>query len=133
LDYSLWATLPADYTSTLAFLFVRQHAILALWASFRLDSLHAILLMRTANNHWQTHWLSLAQNWQHLLADAGLGEIAHSVGYALRPLAPLAAQILWVVQPGFAILGHSEAVGALAALLDEPEAPDPAAQAGTDE
>lgn len=89
--------------------------------------------MRTVNNHWQTRWLSLAQSWQHLLIDAGLEEIAHSVGYALRPLAPLAAQILWVVQPGFAILGHSEAVGALAALLDEPEAPDPAARAGTDE
>lgn len=80
--------------------------------------------MRETNNHWQTRWLTLAQTWQRHLADAGLGEIACALKQAFKPLVPIAAQVLWFSQPGFALFGQSEAVNSLAELLDEPQHPD---------
>lgn len=74
--------------------------------------------MRETNDIWKTRWSTLAQRWRHHLADAGLGEITQAVGHAFKPLAPFAAQVLWVTQPGFALFGHSEAVDALAEMLD---------------
>jgi hypothetical protein len=40
----------------------------------------------------------------------------------LRPLFPVAAQLLWVAQPTFSLFGEAEAIGALAGLLEEPDA-----------
>ncbi len=77
--------------------------------------------MRETSGAWQTRWSALAQRWQRRLADAGLGEIAQAVGPAFKPLAPFAAQVLWFTQPGFALFGHSEAIDALAEMLDAPQ------------
>lgn len=70
---------------------------------------------------------------EHHLASAGLGEIVHAIGHALQPLAPLAAQMLWFSQPGFALFGQSEAISSLAELLNEPQHFDCMAQPETDE
>ncbi len=77
--------------------------------------------MRETKDTWQARWLALAQSWQKRLADAGLGEIAQAMGQAFKPLAPFAAQVLWVTQPGFALFNRSEAIHALAELLDAPQ------------
>jgi hypothetical protein len=77
--------------------------------------------MRETNDIWKTRWLALADRWQSRLSDAGLGEITQAVGQAFKPLAPFAAQMLWFVQPGFALFGHSEAIHTLAEILDAPQ------------
>lgn len=53
-----------------------------------------------------------ARGWQHaaaLLLDA------------LAPIAPLASQLLWTVQPVAGVFGMHEAVRDLADMLDEPD------------
>lgn len=77
--------------------------------------------MRETNDTWQTHWVALAERWQSRLASVGLGGIAEVVSQALKPLAPFAAQLLWFAQPGFALLGYSDALHSLAELLDAPQ------------
>lgn len=60
--------------------------------------------------------------WHARLADAGLDSIVAPLTEVLRPLGPVAAQLLWVMQPTFGLFGYAQAVDALADLLDDPEA-----------
>jgi hypothetical protein len=69
---------------------------------------------------WQARWLTLAHNWRQRAEKAGLGDVASAVMEALQPLAPLAAQVLWVAQPTFSLIGRGVAVGALAEMLENP-------------
>jgi hypothetical protein len=69
---------------------------------------------------WQERWLTLARNWRQRAEEAGLGDVSSAVMEALQPLAPLAAQVLWVAQPTFSLIGRGAAVGALAEMLESP-------------
>lgn len=73
--------------------------------------------MRTDTSQWRTRWLSLARRASDRLAEAGLEGFAETFAIVLRPLGPLAANLLWVAEP---IVGES--VGALAELLADEEA-----------
>jgi hypothetical protein len=69
---------------------------------------------------WQERWLRLADQWQERADQAGLGGLSRGVMDALQPLAPLAAQVLWVAQPTLSLFGRGEAVGVLAEMLENP-------------
>jgi hypothetical protein len=69
---------------------------------------------------WQERWHTLARNWQQRAEQAGLGDVSSAVMEALQPLAPLAAQLLWVAQPTFGLIGRGAAIGALAEMLEHP-------------
>jgi len=66
-----------------------------------------------------------AQEWRRRLEQAGLGELAGALADGLKPLSPLAAQLLWFAQPGFALFGQADAVGALANALSGDDDPSP--------
>jgi hypothetical protein len=70
---------------------------------------------------WQERWLALAQEWRVRLSEAGLDGLALTLIRAARPLGPLLASTVWVVQPGLGTLGYGQAAGALADLLDDPQ------------
>jgi hypothetical protein len=69
---------------------------------------------------WQERWHTLARSWQRRVEQAGLGDVSSAVMEALQPLAPLAAQLLWVAQPTFGLIGRGTAIGALAEMLEHP-------------
>ncbi|HEC24124.1 MAG TPA: hypothetical protein ENI95_14525 [Chloroflexi bacterium] len=83
----------------------------------------SVLYCQTMNekSHWRTRWLELAHTWEERLSEAGLLGVARPLSEALRPLAPLLAQFLWIAQPAFGLFGQAGAVGALAELLEEPD------------
>jgi|GEM_PF-1395239 len=66
---------------------------------------------------WRERWLVLAEAWESRAAEAGLSDILEALRGAFHPLMPLAAQLLYVSQPTFALFGQADAVGALAELL----------------
>ncbi len=74
----------------------------------------------------ESHGEQLIRGWEQRLERAGLSDLANIVKEGFRPLAPLAAQLLWFAQPGFALFGQSEAVGDLASFLagEEDSSPD---------
>jgi hypothetical protein len=74
--------------------------------------------MSTDSFDWQERWRTLARTWQGHADQAGLGGVSRTVLEALQPLAPLAAQLLWVAQPTFSLIGRGAAVGALAEMLE---------------
>jgi hypothetical protein len=55
-------------------------------------------------------------------AGNGLTPLNSVLWEAFRPLGPLAVNLLWFSQPGFALFGKAEWVDRLAALLENPEA-----------
>jgi hypothetical protein len=69
---------------------------------------------------WQERWVTLAHNWQQRADQAGLGGVSRAMMEALQPLAPLAAQLLWVAQPTFSLFGRGAAIGVLAEMLEGP-------------
>ena len=79
--------------------------------------------MSTEGNRWRTRWVEWMQAWEARAQDAGLAGLVESLRDGLQPLAPLAAQVLWVAQPTAALFGEADAVGALADLLEHPETP----------
>lgn len=78
--------------------------------------------MTRTDNPWRARWVTLVERWQHEAADAGLSDVLGALQMGLRPLAPLAAQVLWVAQPTFALFGEADAITALAELLEDPGA-----------
>lgn len=74
----------------------------------------------------QSRWFRRAERWRVRFADLGLESLLGAFGEALRPLGPLAAQVLWVAQPTLGVLGGSlsEEAGTLADLLHDPAALD---------
>jgi hypothetical protein len=72
----------------------------------------------------ETRWRAITQAWEERLADAGLADLAQAMREAMRPLAPLAAQLVWFAQPAFALFGRYEAAGELAEYLNDPDALD---------
>lgn len=71
-------------------------------------------------------WIRRARTWQDRLADLGLESLIDALANVARPLAPLAAQVLWVAQPALGALhgGLSQEAGDLAELLHDPAALD---------
>ena len=67
-------------------------------------------------------WLQRAAAWEQRASDVGLSGVYTSLREALTPLGPVAAQLLWVAQPTFELLGESNSIGALADLLEHPSA-----------
>lgn len=74
----------------------------------------------------QSRWFRRAGRWRARFADLGLESQFEVLGEVLRPLGPLAAQMLWVVQPTLGIFDGdlSKEAGALADLLHDPTALD---------
>ena len=60
----------------------------------------------------------IADRWSQRMEDAGLGGLWGAVRDGLKPLGPLAAQLIWFAQPGLALFGQSDPAGELAALLN---------------
>jgi hypothetical protein len=75
--------------------------------------------MSEQETHLRSVWLDRLRGWRERLDQAGLGGLADGLQQGLRPLGPLAAQVLWFSQPGFALFGQYEAIGGLADLLDD--------------
>ncbi|MBN1122584.1 MAG: hypothetical protein JXJ17_16020 [Anaerolineae bacterium] len=57
--------------------------------------------------------------WEERLNQSGLGGLALSIIHAMRPVAPIAANLLWIVQPAFAVFGRAEEIEALANRLSD--------------
>ncbi len=76
------------------------------------------------NGH--SRWAERATRWHRRLAELGLDGLLVALGQALRPVGPLAAQVLWVAQPTLSIFSTSLSrdTGALADLLYDPMALD---------
>jgi hypothetical protein len=60
----------------------------------------------------------IAERWNKRLEAAGLGGLWGAVRDGLKPLGPLAAQLIWFAQPGLGLFGQSGPAGDLAALLN---------------
>ena len=75
--------------------------------------------MAQQENDFRTVWQKRLQRIRARLNEAGLGGLADGLATGLKPLGPLAAQILWFSQPGFAIFGQYESIGGLADLLED--------------
>jgi len=60
----------------------------------------------------------IAERWSQRLEAAGLGGLWGAMRVGLKPLGPLAAQLIWFAQPGLALFGQSGPAGDLAALLN---------------
>jgi hypothetical protein len=77
-------------------------------------------------NEGYKRWLERAETWRNQLADIGLDGLVASLAEAVRPLGPLAAQVLWVAQPTLGALDRtlSQEAGVLADLLHDPAALD---------
>lgn len=71
-------------------------------------------------------WIQRTDALRARLADVGLEGLLVSLAQVVRPLGPLAAQVLWMAQPTLGTLEGtlSQEAGALANLLDDPMALD---------
>jgi hypothetical protein len=58
--------------------------------------------------------------WEERLNQSGLGGLVLSIIHAMRPAAPIAASLLWIVQPAFAVFDRAEEIEALANRLGDP-------------
>lgn len=67
-------------------------------------------------------WVGHALNWRERAAEVGLDGLLSALAQVMRPLGPLAAQVLWVAQPTLGMFSGelSEDANALANLLDDP-------------
>ena len=69
---------------------------------------------------WRRRWMGWAERVEHQATASGMGEIAGALKSAFAPLAPVAAELVWLVQPAFALFGEAAAIDALADLLTDP-------------
>lgn len=70
-----------------------------------------------------SRWRGITQTWEERIDAAGLTDLVYAVRTAMHPLAPLAAQFLWFVQPAFALFGKYQIAGELAETLANPGTP----------
>lgn len=75
--------------------------------------------MEPEHTSWEARWQRLADRLTRRADRAGLGGVAEAATTALRPLSPVAVQLLWIAQPVSGVFGGADAIGALAELLDE--------------
>ncbi len=73
--------------------------------------------MMNNQRDWQAYWLETLQTWEGRIEEAGLGGIAHTILDATQPLLPLLAQLIWLSQLVFGMIGYDESVGVLAEML----------------
>jgi hypothetical protein len=69
---------------------------------------------------WRRRWMEWAERVEHQGTASGLGEITGALRSSFAPLAPIAAELVWLVQPAFALFGEAAAIDALADLLADP-------------
>jgi hypothetical protein len=69
--------------------------------------------MNEKDKHSEHVWIAAAK-------QRGLGGAVATLLDALEPIAPLAAQLLWVIQPVAGVFGGRSAIHDLATLLDTP-------------
>jgi hypothetical protein len=58
--------------------------------------------------------------WEERLDQPGLGGLIHTIIHAMRPVAPIAANLLWITQPAFAMFNRGKEIEELANRLSEP-------------
>lgn len=61
-----------------------------------------------------------AENWLAPIKTRGWQSAMHTLLNVIEPIGPLAAQMLWVLQPVATLLGGDALVKGLAQALDEP-------------
>lgn len=71
--------------------------------------------------NWHRRWLEWGEAVGQQITQSGLGDVAGALKAAFVPLAPVAAELVWLAQPVFALFGESAAIDALADLLTEPD------------
>ena len=71
--------------------------------------------------NWRRRWLEWGDAVGQQFTQSGLGDIAGALKAASAPLVPVAAELVWLVQPVFALFGEAAAIDALADLLAEPD------------
>lgn len=76
--------------------------------------------MMNNQQDWQAYWLETLQTWEDRIEEAGLDGIVYTILDAAQPLIPLLAQLIWLSQPVFGMIGHYESVGTLAEMLYSP-------------
>ena len=79
---------------------------------------------------WRTRWVGRMQGWEARADAMGLAGLLGALRDGFKPLAPVAAQLLWVAQPTVALFGEADAISALANLLEHPEIEDHAPSEG---
>jgi hypothetical protein len=73
-----------------------------------------LTVMETKDKHYQLTWIAAVK-------ERGFGHSMQTMLDVLEPVAPLAAQFLWVLQPFAGLFGARNAVHDLAHLLDTPD------------
>lgn len=68
---------------------------------------------------WRHRWMGWADRIDQQATTSGLGEVVRALKAAWVPLAPVAAELVWLVQPAFALFGEAVAIDALADLLTD--------------
>jgi hypothetical protein len=63
-------------------------------------------------------------DWVDKAKKHGFGNILSLVLDGLKPLGPLGAQLLWILQPASGLFGWRKAIGELAETLEEPDGID---------
>lgn len=69
---------------------------------------------------WRRRWIGWADHIDQQATTSGLSEVVRALKDACAPLAPVAAELVWLVQPAFALFGEAAAIDALADLLNDP-------------
>ena len=68
---------------------------------------------------WRRRWMGWSKCIEQQATTSGLGEVIGALKTAFAPLAPVAAELVWLVQPAFALFGEAAAIDALADLLTD--------------
>jgi hypothetical protein len=69
---------------------------------------------------WRRRWIKWAKQVERQATESGLGEITGALKSAFAPLMPVAAELVWLVQPAFALFGEAAAIDALSDILAAP-------------
>lgn len=88
------------------------------WRRSALSPTHAPCYTAVMDSHTNPRREQVGQRWVERLEAAGLGGLWGALHEGLKPLGPLAAQLIWFAQPGLALFGQSDPAGELAALLN---------------
>jgi hypothetical protein len=68
----------------------------------------------------RSHGSRSSAGWEERLNQSGLGGLIHTIIHAMRPVAPIAANLLWITQPAFALFDRGKEIEELANQLSDP-------------
>lgn len=80
--------------------------------------------------NWRTRWVGRIEAWEARADAMGLAGLWGALRDGFKPLAPVAAQLLWITQPTMALFGEADSISALADLLEHPDSEHPVPSEG---